>query len=177
MLTEGQDPRPQRAERRRAAQTSKPPKAIDESFAGIAEQFIQRYEDRKLRRGAEVVSLIRRELIGFWGHRRFADIKHRDVLEVIEAIVDRRKATPDGGSKRRTGGPYAARHTFAACQVLFRWAFSRELIALDPTARIKGKDLHGLDQSTLQRDRVLTDDELRVVWTAAEQTSYPFGPR
>ena len=42
----------------------------------------------------------------------------------------------------------------------------------NPCARIKAVELHGAPEA---RDRVLRDDELRVVWAAAGATDYPFG--
>jgi integrase len=173
LITEGHDPQQVKAEQRREAAEKAKADETD-TFAYQAERFIRRYEQRGLRAAGHISARIRSELVPVWGHRKLAAIKHRDIVETLEAIVDRGATTP-GIRKRNTGGPHAARHTFAACQLMFGWAFRRELIDTDPTARIVAKELHGLDHQALQRDRVLSDEELRLVWQAADQTPYPFG--
>jgi hypothetical protein len=53
---------------------------------------------------------------------------------------------------------------------VFGWAFRHELIPADPCALVDPeKDIPG--EPTV-RDRVLSDDKLRIVW-AAERTPYP----
>lgn len=162
-LAAGKDPR----------QAKKAQRLEAETFGAVAEQFIRRYEARGLRRGAETAATIRRELIPAWHDRPIASIAHRDIIDVIEAIRDQGGERAAPGSKRKAGGPYAARHVLAAARLVFGWAFRRDAIAADPCARIKAVELHGSPEA---RDRVLDNDELRIVWAAADQASYPFGP-
>ena len=68
------------------------------------------------------------------------------------------------------GTPIEANRTLAAVRKLFNWALSRDIIAVSPCAGVKPPS------AETARDRVLTDDELRLVWQAAEQMGYPFGP-
>jgi len=161
LATEGHDPREAKAEKNREAE--KAAKAADASLFGVlAEQFIRQYEKRGLRRGAEVVARIRRELVPVWGKRPVTGINDSDLIELIEAVADR-------------SGPFAARHLFSTLTNLFGWVSRRRKIP-DPTLWIKRKDVGGLNQIALARDRVLSDDELRLVWQAAEEMTYPFGP-
>ena len=53
---------------------------------------------------------------------------------------------------------------------MFSWAVSRDIIAASPCANIQPPTREN------SRDRVLSDDELRLVWRGAEAIGWPFGP-
>jgi integrase len=172
-LAEGKHPSEVREQRHRAAADR-----AASTFAAAAEDFI-RYHARKrdkhgnlLRTSAGTAADIRRFLVPAWGERPIAAISHRDVFATIEAIVDRGDERQPG-RRRRQGGPNAARHALAAARLVFGWAYARDLIAVNPCARIDPKDVHG---PAPIRNRVLTNDELRIVWRTAEATPYPYGP-
>jgi integrase len=178
-LMAGQSPSALAEGKRRIAEAAAREAAAG-TFAAVAGQFNNWYKitpgkgGSLRRRASEIAAIIDRELIPVWGPRPIADIATRDVMKAIQAIIDRGGERPAPGSHRKSGGPYAARHAFAAARLVFGWAFRRELIPADPCARIDPeKDLHG---SPAARDRVLTDDELRGVWAAADATPYPYGP-
>jgi integrase len=142
------------------------------TFAAVAEEFIKRHA-AKLRSARMTEGVIRRELIPVWGERPVGEITRRDVIALGEAILDRGGERSKPGSRRKAGGPYAARHALAAARGLFTWAISRDLIERSPFDRLKTAAIHGAPEA---RDRVLSDDELRAVWRAAEATFYPYGP-
>jgi integrase len=164
-ITEGRNPIAERRANRK--------KLIDrkDTFANVAEEFIKRHV-AGLRRARTVANTIRRELIPVWGDRLITEISRRDVIELIEAILDR-GCELEPGKRRKSGGPNAARTTLSAARKLFNWAAGRDIVAIAPTDRIKAAELHG---TPVSRDRVLTDDEIRRVWNAAVATPYPYGP-
>jgi integrase len=180
-LMAGQDPAALLAAKRKAEAAARH-EAADNTFGTVAERFIAVYEvtpskragNRPPRRSGDVAAVIRRELVSVWNDRPIAEIAKRDVLKTMQAIIARGGGMPAPGSRRKSGGRYAARHAFAAARLIFGWAFRNELIPVDPSALIDPeKDLHVTPQA---RDRVLSDEELRVVWAAAERTPYPYGP-
>lgn len=65
--------------------------------------------------------------------------------------------------------PAEAIHTHAAIKRFFNWAVERRIIAASPIASLP------LPARPVERDRVLTDDELRAVYRAAQEMAYPFG--
>jgi integrase len=151
------------AEKRREAGT----------FRVVAETFIKAHLPR-LRTCRPVEALIWRELIPALGEKQIGEIRRRDVIEVIEAIVAR--GIPEEGHRRvKSGGEYAARHALAALRKLLSWALARDVDGLDsnPCGGVKVADLLGAPKV---RDRILFDHELRLIWRAAGVTSYPFGP-
>ena len=63
-----------------------------------------------------------------------------------------------------------ASRTLAYARACYRWAMKRGKVFANPF-----QDLP-VPAGTSDRDRVLTDDELFAVWTAASTLPYPFGP-
>jgi integrase len=168
-LMDGQDPAVIAEAKREARAEAE--RRRDGTFGAVAEDFIRRHAMTK-RSGHMVAGIIRRELIPVWGERPIAEITRRDVIKLVESILDRGGEKP-AGSRRKSGGPYAARHALSAARKLFNWAVGRDELAASPCDRVKAAELHGAPEP---RDRVLSDDELRAVWRAAEATPYPYGP-
>ncbi|MER8859458.1 tyrosine-type recombinase/integrase [Mesorhizobium sp. M0757] len=66
--------------------------------------------------------------------------------------------------------PGARRNAFAVLSAFFRWK---------PVARAMGRNIIELAEAPAKpqsRDRVLSLDEIKAVWKAAEKCGYPFGP-
>jgi integrase len=129
------------------------------TFGGIADQFIKRHV-ANLRSSADVKSAIERQLIPRWGDRPITDITRRDVIEVIEDVVQR-------------GHPRGAGLLLAYTRKLFNWAMARDLIEHSPCDKVKAADLIG---TTKPRQRTLTDTELKALWHATAGEDYPLNP-
>jgi integrase len=104
-----------------------------------------------------VERLVRHGIPPAWHQRQIHDISRRDLLDVIDATVDR-------------GAPVAARRLYARLHRLFVWAVGRGILETNPMQNLPKP---GEETS---RDRVLSDDELIKVWRAAETLGYPYGP-
>jgi integrase len=170
-LMEGQHPSRLAHAKRVAAEEAERKRAAS-SFAAVAEDFVKRHAMTK-RSGRMVAGTVRRELIPEWGEKPITEITRRDVIKLVETILDRGGDKPPPGSRRKSGGPYAARHALGAARKMFNWAVGRDLLVVSPCDRVKTAELLG---APVVRDRVLSDTELRRVWRAAEATSYPYGP-
>jgi integrase len=131
------------------------------TFAAVAEEFI-RVHVSKTRQAAAVELSIRKEFIARWGERPIAGITSHDVLTVIDAAVGR-------------GSPYQAHNLLAYAKSLFNWALSRPEYGLEtsPCDRLKPKQIIGKKQA---RQRILSDAEVRALWSSAETMGYPYGP-
>lgn len=90
-----------------------------------------------------------------WKGRRVGTIKWRDISALLDDI-------------RGRGAPIQANRTFAVLRCLFNFAVANELLEKSPCER-KSKP-----SKETSRDRVLSDDELRAIWSAC--TEYPYGP-
>jgi integrase len=125
-------------------------------FGAVFEDWIRR--DQSKNRGWEKVERVcLNHAVPHWRHTPIAEITKRDVLAVIDRVVD-------------AGTPIAANRLFSHLHKLFAWAVSRDIIPLSPMA--------GMDKPAQEneRDRVLTDVEIARVWDAAVRLGKPHGP-
>jgi integrase len=156
LIKQGIDPKQAEAERRAAEQRRRA-----NTFGAVAEDFFA--EHLKGQRRAKVSEReIRKDLVARWADRPITSIGKGDVLAVVQAIKAR-------GAQRQA-------HTlFAHARVIFGWAIDKDVYGLEhnPCDRISAKTAIGRKNS---RKRTLVDDELRLVWRAAKQLGYPYGP-
>ena len=128
------------------------------TFGEVAAAY---FEDPAKRGGASLRS--RGELerkvrvdLAAWADRPVTQITRGDIREVISA-------------KHKTS-PVAANRLLALIRRVLRWAVREDLIDANPAADIDPP------AQEVERDRVLTLDELVRVWAGAETLGYPYGP-
>jgi hypothetical protein len=92
-----------------------------------------------------------------WEQRPLCTITKRDVLELLDRVLDR-------------GKPRAANLLLAHVKRMFNWTVERGLLDASPAAGVKPPSPKS------ERDRVLTDPELHAVWHACDRLGWPFGP-
>lgn len=127
-----------------------------DKFSTVVAQFLKRHASRN-RRADDVAAFFRREVLDQWGERDIHAITKRDVIDVLDGIVDR-------------GSPVSANRLRAHLNTLFNWAKGRDIVQVNPLDGIKPP------APETPRDRVLTDDELRLFWRACDDLGQPFGP-
>ena len=104
-----------------------------------------------LKSGDEVKRVLNRELKG-WAKRRVDDIQRRDAIKLLDTVKAR---APVQSNRLRAYG----RHFFG-------WCISKELALINPFGgTIAAKEV--------SRDRVLTDDELRLLLLAIDRLEWP----
>lgn len=97
------------------------------------------------------------EVLSQWGGRTVHEITRRDVHDLLDRIVSR-------------GSPVTANRVLAAIRKMFAWAASRDIVAASPCTGVSPPT------SEQSRDRVLSDEELRLIWRGADGIGWPFGP-
>jgi hypothetical protein len=103
------------------------------TFAAVAEDYIRLHVRRNVKTAKnrrEVEARIRDQLIARWGDRPIAEIRKRDVVRMVDAIVKAGGDDPKPGSRRRAGGPNGARHALSTARALFNWAVERDRYGL-----------------------------------------------
>ena len=101
--------------------------------------------------------MLDREVTPKWRGRKIQDIARRDVVEVLDGLMDR-------GVGRMTN------MVFSVLRKLFRWCVERDVIAVSPCTGMRPPCPEA------SRDRVLNDGELKRFWAATDALGYPFGP-
>jgi integrase len=146
-IDDGEDPAAAKAEeRRRDAHL----------FQSIVAEFIERHAKPNNRGWARQDRDLRREFLPQWSNRPIGSIGRRDILEVLDRIADRTS-------------PRRANRYLALVKKLFAWCVDRGYIEASPAAGIKPP------AKEVSRDRVLSDDELRLIWRCCKRAGWPFG--
>jgi integrase len=120
------------------------------TFADLAHEYIQRRCDRAVKRsGHEDERVIRKELLPRWGPKVAADIGRRDVVELLDAIMDR-------------GARVMANRTRSIVSRIFNFGIDRALVETNPALRVKP----GWKESG--RSRILNAEEIRKFWVVLD---------
>jgi integrase len=151
-LERGQDPAAQKRMARTTAVLADAERQRD-SVEAQADAFIERYAKIKQRSWHQTARLFAKEIVPAWRGRSVHDIKKRDVVELLEDIASDR--------------PILANRVQAAVRRFYRWLVDREVVAVNPALKIESQ---GTEK---ERERVLTDDEIRRLWIAAGELPPP----
>jgi site-specific recombinase XerD len=127
-----------------------------ETVAVVAQRFVLRHAQAHNKTWKEVQRKLDVNVLPRWGRRPIASITRRDVVALLDEIVDR-------------GAVVEVNRVLATIRKLFNWAVERDLIEVSPCAGVKPPT------PERARDRVLTDVELALVWRVADRIGYPFG--
>jgi integrase len=123
------------------------------SFGQVAAKFMLDHA-AKLRTRDQLQRMLDKELLPEWGARPIASITRADVKGLIR-------------EKARVA-PISANRLASLVSKIFGWAVDEDIIAASPAVRLKRADEQ-------ERERSLTDEEIRILWPAFERLGYPFG--
>jgi integrase len=152
-LREGIDP----AAEKRARRDMRTPDTA--TFGVLARDYLDRYLSKNT--AASTYQEAKRDLehnaLPKWRNRSLASISRRDVIDLIDAIVER-------------GAEIQANRTFARLRALFNWAVEKDRLPASPILRMKPPT------KERTRDRVLSDTEICWFWQGCDELGWPFGP-
>ncbi len=104
-------------------------------------------ELQRKKSGAATRKLLEKDVVPAWGGRKVADIKRRDIVLLLDKIHQR--------------APIVRNRVHGALSRLFNFAAERGVIDDSPCTRIR-------KVPEKPRTRVLTDDEIKMVWEALD---------
>ena len=125
-------------------------------MADVLEQFIER-DQKPCNRSWRAVHNILRHDLSVWDSRPLRSITRADVINVLDRVIER-------------GKPVMANLLLAHIKRLFNWTIEHGLIDASPAAKVKPPS------PKVERERVLTDQEIYEVWHGADRLGFPFGP-
>ena len=141
-VSEGRDPAAESVTKRKAIREA-------ESVGDLIDLYLEKWARPRKRSAAEDERILHKEVIPAWGNRKAREIKRRDIITLLDRIVDR-------------GAPIQANRTLACVRRMFNWAIERDLLDASPCIRIKAPSPEN------RRDRALGDDELATFWHGLE---------
>jgi len=154
----GKDPA---AVKRAAREARKAADATADHVADVVDSFVKKYLAKRAKPSwaKEAERLLRIEIVPKFGKKRLGEIKDTDVHALLEDIAER--------------APRTSNLTFAVFRKLCNWAMSLDggkLLKISPCVGVKALSADNT------RDRVLSDEEVRLAWRAFESIGWPFGP-
>jgi integrase len=153
----GNDPAGEKTAAREAQKAANSP---SDRLEAIVAEFVAKHLLKRAKPSwaKEAERLLRVEIVSQWGRRKLAEITRADVRRLLDDIAER--------------APITANRTLAVFRKLCNWAVAKELIEVSLCAGIEAPT----NERERQRDRVLTDDEIRLAWAAFDRVGWPFGP-
>jgi integrase len=145
------------AEDRRAEQARKRDKTAPQTVADLLDLYISDYCRANQRRWRLTERIVENHIKPApLGRKPIAETRRADVIELLDHLQNRK------------GFAAQVNRVRSLLLAAFNWAVEREKVEMNPAAGIKKRK--GIE---FRRTRVLTDDELRAIWTAAEGLSDP----
>ena len=123
------------------------------TVAQLIELYLKRMVRGKLRTAAEIELRLGRTLAPV-KDRYVEEIRRRDLREILDVVAER-------------GALQEAEKQRQLMRVLFRWALGQDFVEFDPTA---GLASYG---SSPRRDRVLSAEEIKLLWVWIETCGMP----
>ena len=121
------------------------------------DDFIRQYAKPRNKNWRETSNVLKREFVARYRHRDIKLIDRRDILEIIDAAVER-------------GASYQANRIHSMIRKMFNWFVERGIVERSPIIGMKAPTRER------SRDRVLHDDEIKLLIGACKEEAYPFGP-
>jgi integrase len=131
-------------------QRVRPSPRREETFEAVAESFLKR-QGKTLRSAETMRANLKRLIYPSLAAMPIGDIRRTDVVRLLDDIEDR-------------SGPVMADRALALVRRVSNWHVSRSDDFSSPVARGMART----KPRERARERILTDDELRAVWSAAE---------
>ena len=137
-IEQGDDPGEEAISARRAEREA-------ETFKELVDEWIERWAKPNRKRWIEAKQTLEYDAIPAFGKTKVRDIRRRDIIKLLDNIVDR-------------GAPTAANRNLSLLRQLFRFAVQRDMIQSSPCEAID----HPAKEKP--RERVLSEEEIRTVW-------------
>jgi integrase len=129
-----------------------PPKPKPDSVATVLDEWLKRHADKnKLRSAADLRRIVGKYIVPHWRDRTFVELQRSDVARLLDFVEDGH-------------GQAMADKVLSVLRMAGGWLRDRSDNYVSPFTGIKSR----IPQQDRKRDRVLSDDEIRTLWLAAD---------
>ncbi|MDB4101435.1 site-specific integrase [Planktomarina temperata] len=146
LVSQGIDPRSEKRTKRRLQEMT---------VELMVHEFIQTYAKPKNSSWKQAESNLRLYLSNFYGTQPISEVTRADIHQILDDLIARGKQT-------------AANRALAHIRKFFGWLVERGYLNHSPADHIKPRHKES------ERDRVLSDAEIKAIWKAAEAMSGPY---
>jgi integrase len=120
----------------------------------LVQEYLKRHAIPNKRSAKEDRRCLEKDVLPYWGNRKAKSITRRDVIVLLDRIVDR-------------GSPIMANRTLAVARRMFRFAVDRDVVSQNPFLGIRKP------ATETTRDRILRETEIKVFWHGLEDARMP----
>ena len=128
------------------------------SVSALAEEYLEKWAKPRKRSWKTDKRILEKDILPEWCQRKARDITRRDVIRLLDNIVDR-------------GAPIGANRTLAVIRKMFSFAVGRDIVPASPCVAIQAP------APERRRDRVLSAEEIRAFWQGLDKTRITKGIR
>ncbi|MGA8756872.1 MAG: tyrosine-type recombinase/integrase [Stellaceae bacterium] len=150
-LTKGIDPGSRVVAKRRAERNA-------ETVAELVASYLDRYARIRKRSAFEDERILKKDVLSRWGYRQAKDITRRDIVQLLNEIVDR-------------GAPIQANRTLTILRRTFKFAVGQAILEVSPCDMVEAPSSENV------RDRVLAEDEVRLLWNVLKSAPMELNAR
>lgn len=118
----------------------------------LAETYLEKHAKVHKRSWKNDEQILEKDVLPVWGDRKAEEIRKRDVILLLESILNR-------------GAPNQSGQTLKIIRKMFNWAVERDILENSPCHLVKP-----LAPST-SKERALSDKEIRAFWRVLTTTS------
>lgn len=142
-VEKGQDPGARLVEKKREDRSAP-------TVENLKKEYLQKWAKTHKRTWREDDRMLEKDVIPKWGKRKAESIKRRDVIRLLDGIVER-------------GAPIVANRVLEIVRKMFNFGIEQDAVAINPCAGVRapGKET--------QRERVLSEDEIRSYWEGLDK--------
>ena len=134
----GVDPGAGHVEQRRAERSA-------ETVEELVEEYLEKHARPNKRSADADERALRKEVLPTWGHQKAKSLTRRDVIKLLDGIVDR-------------GSPVMANRLLGMIRRMFGFAVERDILDASPCVMVKAP------KRETPRDRVLNTAEIKTFW-------------
>ena len=138
LLSEGIDPGTKAVEQRRIERMA-------ETVAALAELYVNLHARPKKRSWRDDERMLENDVLPAIGHLKAKEVTRRDVVAMLDRITER--------------APITSNRVHSLVRRLFFFGIRRDIVTWNPAIGIERNE-------ELPRERTLTDDEIKLLWTA-----------
>ena len=143
------DPQAERDQEHDAARQQREERRNAFTISDLISEYIKKHAEPSKRSWKEDERILNKDALVAWGKRKAADIKKRDIVLLLESVIER-------------GSPGSANSNFKIIRKMFRFAVQRDILEHSPCDGV-------VMPAPLNRgDRTLTETEIKALWSSLD---------
>ncbi|MBF0341253.1 MAG: tyrosine-type recombinase/integrase [Magnetococcales bacterium] len=128
------------------------------TVSALVEEYIERWAKPRKRTWPEDARMLHKDIVPRWGKRKAKEITRQDIVRMLDELQDR-------------GATITTNRTLACVRKMFNWAVERGVLDVSPCIGVRAP------VQEMQRERVLSPDEIQTFWNGLNKAGMSEGSR